>query len=68
MCLATLGQIKKIKNDNTAEVDFDGVQYDINIELINAKIGDYVMVHAGFAIEKVKMEEYKEITKLTAQG
>lgn len=58
MCLAILGQIKKIKDKNMAEVDFEGVKYDVNIEFVEVKKNDYVMVHAGFAIQKVNMEEY----------
>ncbi|MFH0856275.1 MAG: HypC/HybG/HupF family hydrogenase formation chaperone [bacterium] len=64
MCLATIGKIKKIKENNLAEADFDGVRYDINIELVDVKKNDYVMVHAGFAIQKVLTKDVKEIKKL----
>ncbi|MFH1192125.1 MAG: HypC/HybG/HupF family hydrogenase formation chaperone [bacterium] len=64
MCLATLGKIKKIKKNNIAEVDFDGVKANINIELVDVKTEDCVMVHAGFAIQKVDMADYKKTKKL----
>ncbi len=64
MCLATLGKIKKIKKNNIAEVDFEGVHANINIELVDVKLGDCVMVHAGFAIQKVNMDDYKKNKKL----
>lgn len=52
MCLAIPGKIIKI-NNQLATVDFKGVQKEVNISLVDAKIGEYVMVHAGFAIEKM---------------
>ena len=64
MCLATLGKIEKIKNNNIAEADFGGVVFDIKTELVEVKPGDYVMVHAGFAIQKVEISEYEEVKKL----
>lgn len=68
MCLATLGKIKKIKKNNLAEADFDGVRYDINVELVDVKKNDYVMVHAGFAIEKVKVKDAKDIACLFSRN
>jgi hydrogenase expression/formation protein HypC len=64
MCLAFPGKIKKITGQN-AVVDFDGIEKEINISLLSdAKKGDYIIVHAGFAIEKVSQENKKEIDEL----
>ncbi|KAF5035555.1 HupF/HypC family protein [anaerobic digester metagenome] len=53
MCLAVPANVIKINNAN-AEVDIMGVRKIINILLIdNLNIGDKVMVHAGFAINKI---------------
>jgi hydrogenase expression/formation protein HypC len=53
MCLAVPSKIIEI-NDSMAKVDVDGVVRDASIMLIdNAKVGDYVIVHAGFAINKL---------------
>ncbi|MEI6587439.1 MAG: HypC/HybG/HupF family hydrogenase formation chaperone [Candidatus Moraniibacteriota bacterium] len=60
MCLAIPGKIMAIKNQ-LATVDFDGIEKEINISLVDAKIGEYVMVHAGFAIEKMDDEYAKEM-------
>ena len=60
MCLAIPGKIKKIKNQ-LATVDFNGVEKEVNISLVSVKIGDYVMVHAGFAIEKMEADYAKEM-------
>ncbi|MBF0203047.1 MAG: HypC/HybG/HupF family hydrogenase formation chaperone, partial [Desulfamplus sp.] len=53
MCLAVPSKIIAI-NNNMATVDVDGVRRDASLMLLdNVKSGDYVIVHAGFAISKV---------------
>lgn len=53
MCLAVPSKIIEI-NDTVAKVDVDGVVRETSLMLLDdAKIGDYVIVHAGFAINKV---------------
>jgi hydrogenase expression/formation protein HypC len=53
MCLAVPSKIIEI-NETIAKVDVDGVIRETSIMLIDdAKIGDYVIVHAGFAISKI---------------
>ena len=61
MCLAIPGKIKKIKSKEIAEVDFDGLFKDVNISLVDAKVGDYVIVHSGFAIEKMEKDVVADI-------
>ncbi|MCD4722042.1 MAG: HypC/HybG/HupF family hydrogenase formation chaperone [Desulfobacula sp.] len=56
MCLAVPSKIIEI-NDTVAKVDVDGVIRETSIMLLDdAKIGDYVIVHAGFAISKIDEE------------
>ncbi len=53
MCLAIPSKVIEI-NDMVAKVDVDGVTREAGIMLLDdVKIGDYVIVHAGFAINKV---------------
>jgi len=53
MCLAVPSRIVEIK-DTIATVDVDGVTREASLMLLeNACIGDYVIVHAGFAIERI---------------
>ncbi len=53
MCLAVPSKIVEI-NDTVARVDVDGVIRETCIMLLDdVKIGDYVIVHAGFAINKI---------------
>lgn len=56
MCLAIPGKVVKI-NQNLAKVDFGGVMREVDISLVDVNIGDYVLVHAGFAIETIDEEE-----------
>ncbi len=66
MCLAIPGKIIEIdKNKEHATVDYgDGTKRKANITLVNAKIGDYILVHAGFAIEVLNEKEAKETLDL----
>ncbi len=53
MCLAIPMEVIKIQ-DNVAEAEVGGVIYRANLDLLpDIKIGDYIIVHAGFAIEKL---------------
>lgn len=64
MCLAIPGKITRIAGD-LAEVDFgDGTRRQVNISLVDAKVGQYVIVHAGFAIEILDEEVARETLKL----
>ena len=64
MCLAFPGRILSLKSDQ-AIVDFDGVEKEVNVSLIKgAKTGEYVMVHAGFAIQKMGKKDAMEVFKL----
>ena len=53
MCLAIPSRITKIEN-NMATIDVEGVQREASLLLLeDARVGDYVIVHAGFAISKL---------------
>jgi len=61
MCLAYPGKVIEIAED-FARVDFgEGTIRDgVNISLVQAKVGDYVLVHAGYAIQIVDEAEARE--------
>ncbi|MDH5194600.1 MAG: HypC/HybG/HupF family hydrogenase formation chaperone, partial [Nitrospira sp.] len=59
MCLAVPGQVLKIEDDQlrTATVSFGGVTKSVSLALVpEAGVGDYVIVHVGFAISKLDEE------------
>ena len=59
MCVAYPGKVLSIEN-NHARVDFTGSVVPVNISMVSVQPGDYVLVHAGMAIQKVETEEAKE--------
>ncbi|MFH1245556.1 MAG: HypC/HybG/HupF family hydrogenase formation chaperone [Candidatus Omnitrophota bacterium] len=64
MCLAVPAKIKQINKDR-AIVDFGGVQREVSLGIITGvRINDYVLVHAGFAIGKVKKEQAEDTLKI----
>jgi hydrogenase expression/formation protein HypC len=62
MCLAVPGKIIEIdRTKNQAIIDYgNGTKRKANISLLNVSVDDYVLVHAGFAIQKVDPKEAKE--------
>lgn len=68
MCLAVPLQIETISNDSTAQVRQGSLLLDVDISLLeSAAPGDYVIVHAGFAIETLDLEEAGERLDLFRQ-
>ncbi|AGI48336.1 hydrogenase assembly chaperone HypC/HupF [Thermoplasmatales archaeon BRNA1] len=63
MCLAVPAKIVAIDGDE-AQVDFGGTMKPANISMVDVKVGDWVVVHAGFAIEVMDEEEAAETIKL----
>ena len=59
MCLAIPGKIVKIEND-MADVDFGGVTRKANVSMV----GDWAVVHAGFAIQIMDEEDAQETIRL----
>ena len=54
MCLAIPSKIVRIDENGLGTVDVDGVKREVSLLMIdNPEIGDYVIVHAGFALHKI---------------
>jgi len=51
-------------NGDEAEVDFGGAIRKTNVSMVDAQVGEYVIIHAGFAIQKVDEDEAKETLQL----
>lgn len=65
MCLAIPGKVVSISRDKHAVVSFNGVRKSTNIELVSGmKSGDWVTVHAGFAIGKLTVADAKKNQEL----
>lgn len=63
MCVAIPGKVLSIE-DGKAVVDFSGNQVKAYVGLVNAKVGDYVLVHAGCIIQTMKQQEAEELAAL----
>jgi hydrogenase expression/formation protein HypC len=68
MCLAIPSKITKIEN-NMATIDVEGVQREASLLLLeDARVGDYVIVHAGFAISKLDEAAAQETLDLLREA
>jgi hydrogenase expression/formation protein HypC len=64
MCLAIPALIKSIKGQQ-AVAEIEGVTRDISLQLTpEARVGDYVLLHTGYAISVIDAEEAEETLKL----
>lgn len=65
MCLATPSKVIEIR-DKMATIDLSGVRRKVSLLLLpdEAVVGDYVLVHAGFAIQRIDPEAAEETMKL----
>lgn len=60
MCVAMPGKILEI-NDHKAKVSFNGMEMNADVRMVDAKVGDYVLVHAGCAIEVLSQSRAEEM-------
>ena len=64
MCLSIPAKILSI-NGSSAKVSAGGAVFTASLEMIeNAGIGDYILLHAGFAIQKISTKEAEETIRL----
>lgn len=65
MCLAVPAEVVELREGGTALVRVGGLQQEISLLLLDGvEVGDYVLVHAGFAIEKVDQQEAERTREL----
>ncbi|UUX92349.1 HypC/HybG/HupF family hydrogenase formation chaperone [Methanoplanus endosymbiosus] len=57
MCIAVPAEVLEIKDGNIAVVDYGELQQEVRIDLIDVKVGEFVLVHVGFAIQKLSRED-----------
>jgi hydrogenase expression/formation protein HypC len=64
MCLAIPMEITRI-DGNTAVAEVGGIKKDVRLDLLeDVRLGDFVLIHTGYAIEKLEPEEAKETLEL----
>ena len=58
MCLAVPMRIVELKEGGTGVCELESIRYDVDLSLIEkARVDEFVIVHAGFAIEKLDLQE-----------
>jgi len=64
MCLAIPAKVLEVQGD-VAKVDFgQGIVRDVNVMLVEARAGEYVLVHAGYAIQVIDRKAAEETLQL----
>jgi hydrogenase expression/formation protein HypC len=67
MCLAIPAQVVQLRDDHQAVIDLGGVRKEISVALVpDCAVGDYVIVHVGYAIGKVDAAEAERTLALFA--
>ncbi|HDJ29559.1 MAG TPA: HypC/HybG/HupF family hydrogenase formation chaperone [Candidatus Acetothermia bacterium] len=65
MCLGIPGRVEAV-DGNVATVDYDGVKAQVRLDTLEepVAVGDYLLVHTGFAIERMTPEDAEETLRL----
>ncbi len=66
MCIAVPGKVMSM-NEGKGIVDFNGNGVEVDLRLVDAVVGDYVLVHAGCAIQVMRTDEAEELSALLAE-
>ena len=68
MCLAVPAKIIEIQNQTNALCDFNGIQKTVDVSLITEpRVGDWVIVHVGFALNKIDETKAQETLSLMSE-
>lgn len=69
MCLAIPAKVVEISEGDQAIVDLGGVRKDVSLALVeDVKVGDYVIVHVGYALTRLDPEEAEKTLALMAEA
>jgi hydrogenase expression/formation protein HypC len=68
MCLALPVRVVELRGDATAVVDLDGIRKEISLALVDdVQVGDYVVLHVGYALSKLDANEAERTLALFAE-
>ena len=69
MCLALPAKVVELKEGDMAKIELDGVLKEVSLALVSdVDVGDYVLVHVGYALNKVSEEEAEKTLALFAEA
>jgi len=68
MCLAIPVRVVELRGESTALVDLGGIRKEISLALVDdVQVGDYVILHVGYALSKLDPDEAERTLALFAQ-
>jgi len=67
MCIAVPAEVIEIKDGNIGVVDYGDLQQEVKLDLVDVSLGEFVLVHVGFAIQKLSREEGLETREIFRQ-
>ncbi len=67
MCVAVPAEVLEIREGNIGLVDYGELKQEVRLDLVDVKIGEFVLVHVGFAIQKLTREEGLETLEIFKQ-
>ncbi|MDD1672569.1 MAG: HypC/HybG/HupF family hydrogenase formation chaperone [Methanomicrobiales archaeon] len=65
--MAIPAEVVEIKEGNIGVVDYGDLKQEVHLDLVDVKIGDFVLVHVGFAIQRLDRQEGLETRELFKQ-
>jgi hydrogenase expression/formation protein HypC len=67
MCIAIPAEVIEKKGENIGLVDYGDLRQEIRLDLVDVDVGDFVLVHVGFAIQKLTRDEALETREIFRQ-
>jgi hydrogenase expression/formation protein HypC len=64
MCVAVPAEVVEIKEGNIGVVDYGDLRQEVRLDLVDVTVGEFVLVHVGFAIQRLSREEGLETREL----
>ncbi|PHS75916.1 MAG: HypC/HybG/HupF family hydrogenase formation chaperone [Rhodospirillaceae bacterium] len=68
MCLAIPAKVIRLREDGLADIELEGVVKEVSLELVeDVVVGDFVIVHVGYALSKLDADEAERTLALFAE-
>ena len=67
MCVAVPAEVLEIKEGNIGLVYYGDLRQEVRLDLVDVKVGEFVLVHVGFAIQRLSREEGLETLEIFKQ-
>jgi hydrogenase expression/formation protein HypC len=67
MCVAVPAEVIEIRDGNIGLVDYGELRQEVRLDLVDVKVGEFVLVHVGFAIQRLSREEGLETLEIFKQ-